>query len=697
MKILRWPLRIINWLESHAMYILVITLIGMVVCLLVIGFGAENDLAPVWILGTKSKKEALEFVAFGIGGVLAAISAVSINRRANAQARHNELIEKRHINDQFQHATINLGHEKRRVRITSFHLFILATCGVLAVLIACADQMIPVIWALISYHAEFSFILLCLLVIFIITRNIVIMPQSHSKNSIKARFQRSDFVFWGTAFMWSIVVLMLLMFVLAIRSDNMLMWISNLLGTANEIIATEKVVAINTVKSETLKFIGLGISGMVVAIGAIAVNRRADAEVANNRLTEKGHINDRFQHATGNLGSNETHVRIASFYQFYYLASKDMGTPEKTKEFRQSIFEILCSYLRAISKELQIISQELSTISRELRAISSESPHSKNEEKGYIKSVKKRALSSAQNTINNKKIMRGRLIEEHQILFDMLFKGKFKPGNATSNKKKEGLIHDDDEFETNLQKTHLLNIDFLGANFSYVNLSGAIFSQKSHASPADLTGVNFLKAKLSHANLSKANLSGANLTGAILPYANLTKANLSGANLTKANLSGAKLVNTTIWGAVFSGANFSGANILNVNLSDTNLVKVDLSGAILSGVDFVGKNLSGAILSGANLSNKNLSNAILSGVDLSNAILSGANLSGANLAGANLASVDFQKTRFNENTQLKDVLSIKNADFRGAKMGDRPIRKDDIPANKGEYYANWNTSSGKDN
>ena len=121
--VLHWLSRIINWLQSHVMHILVITLIGMVVCLLIVGFGVENDMAPVWILGTKSKKEALEFIAFGMGGVVAVIVAAAINRRANAQASNNKLIEKGHIHDRFQHATINLGHKKRRVRITSFYQF----------------------------------------------------------------------------------------------------------------------------------------------------------------------------------------------------------------------------------------------------------------------------------------------------------------------------------------------------------------------------------------------------------------------------------------------------------------------------------------------------------------------------------------------------------------------------------------------
>jgi hypothetical protein len=91
-------------------------------------------------------------------------------------------------------------------------------------------------------------------------------------------------------------------------------------------------------------------------------------------------------------------------------------------------------------------------------------------------------------------------------------------------------------------------------------------------------------------------------------------ANLSGVNLIRANLSAADL----------SGANLSGANLLRANLSEA-----DLSGAILSGANLLRANLSGANLSDADLSDADLSGAILIRAILSEAILSDADLSGA--------------------------------------------------------------------
>ena len=108
--------RAINWLQSHVMHILVIILVGMIGCLLVLGFGIDNDMTSILILGTKNKKEALEFIAFGMGGVIAAIVAAAVNRRAAAQEKSND-------NEQFKSAMENLGHKDASVRIAAFYLF----------------------------------------------------------------------------------------------------------------------------------------------------------------------------------------------------------------------------------------------------------------------------------------------------------------------------------------------------------------------------------------------------------------------------------------------------------------------------------------------------------------------------------------------------------------------------------------------
>ena len=132
----------------------------------------------------------------------------------------------------------------------------------------------------------------------------------------------------------------------------------------------------------------------------------------------------------------------------------------------------------------------------------------------------------------------------------------------------------------------------------------------------------------------------------------------------KAELHKVRLTRTDLEGAHFKNANLSNARFFRVNFSNANLLHANLSGAIL-----LEANLWEANLSGANLSDANLSDAILSDADFSDTILQRAQLKGAN---------------------LMEVRSIKQANFCGAKIDGKPITKDDLPVDKGEYYAEWN-------
>ena len=120
-----------NWFKKYIIPtlagILTVILVVMAGSLLYIAVWTETGGAIARFLGTNHtlpfKKETILFIAYGMGGVVAAIVAVAIIIRADAQARNNELIEQGHINDRFQHAAVNFRHKKRRARITSFHQF----------------------------------------------------------------------------------------------------------------------------------------------------------------------------------------------------------------------------------------------------------------------------------------------------------------------------------------------------------------------------------------------------------------------------------------------------------------------------------------------------------------------------------------------------------------------------------------------
>ena len=411
----------------------------------------------------------------------------------------------------------------------------------------------------------------------------------NSAKKIKVFFQRFDFVFWGTVMLWIVLALMLIVLVSVMASECVYAMVGGWLGTVGE--AAEN-------KTKTLQFIGFGMGGVLAAIGAIAINRRADAQAENNKLIEKGHINERFKSATENLGHSSANVRTASYYQFYYLAK------EREEDFRHSVFEILCSCFRSMPRNISHLTE---------------------------KDGKERPTAECQTLLN--------------ILLHPHYQDAFQ------------------EFEPDLQRVCLINTQLWNANLLGANLSGADLSNALLRS-ADLFCANLSGANLSNADLSETNLSETNLSNADLSNADLADANLSKADLKSTNLSSANLSNANLSDAYLVNANLSKANLSNANFTNADLPIANLSNTIFMNTDF----------SGVNFSEANLSNADFWDTNLSYADFTNANLSNIKLRG----------------TKLKYVFSIDGADFRGAKIDNKPITKDDIPSNRGKYYADWN-------
>jgi uncharacterized protein YjbI with pentapeptide repeats len=125
----------------------------------------------------------------------------------------------------------------------------------------------------------------------------------------------------------------------------------------------------------------------------------------------------------------------------------------------------------------------------------------------------------------------------------------------------------------------------------------------------DLSGANFVGAKLRKVNLRLVELRKADFMEADLREANLSNAGLSLAMLVSANL---------------AGANLSSADGNYADFSYASLKCVDLSNAALIGANFRWTNLSGASLVGADCNLTNLQGANLSDADLESITLAGA-------------------------------------------------------------------------
>ncbi len=245
---------------------------------------------------------------------------------------------------------------------------------------------------------------------------------------------------------------------------------------------------INT-KPELLKFIGLGMSGIIATLGVVGLLQRATALNEQNEISEKGHVHERFKAATEHLGSERTSVRIAAFYEFYRLAKI-----ESEPDLQKTIFGILCAHLRQTTTH-------------------------KNYQTDIIESEEIKPT------------------EEIQSLLDILFKphkDKLIFSGLVANL--EGVnVQGANLQRANLKRAILRKVNLEKANMWNINLQEA-YLWKANLQRVSLEYANIQKAHLCMADLRRANLQTASLQMANLQGASLQRANLQGANLQGANL-----------------------------------------------------------------------------------------------------------------------------------------------------------------
>ena len=507
---------------------------------------------------------------------------------------------------------------------------------------------------------QFILFLILMQIIFIITTHNVYFPDALEQN-FDTPEPKKEFSSKLMTMACGILTFMSMIFIWIMFSEYMLKLVSSWLGTECD-------------RAATLSSIGYGMGGVLAVIGAIAINRRANADVENNKLTEKGLDNGRFQNITTDLGNQNAAVRVASFYRFYYLALKEKEK-KKNKKLAQDIFEILCSYLRIMPiKE-----------------------HNSKQEK--CKNVNLNEKHDSKNHDPEKRTIpeNDEFYKERQTLCNVLFKGKFKgkdrPKHEIENK--DPLIPK--TFPADLQHVYLAYMDLSSANLSHVDFS---YADLSHAY---LLRADILHAIFSYANLSDSKFRLANLTGANLANANLANANLANAKLVNANLRGSSLTNARLGHADLTNAklrraNLEGAYLTYANLTNANLLRANLTKTYLGLANFSNADLSNANLSDAYLPKANFSGADFSGANLSNATFStkyfvrldapGANLSDTDFSGADLSNANFIGAQLKD-AKLQNVRSIEGANFLYAKIGDEYISPEDLPTDKGKYTAAW--------
>ena len=276
-------------------------------------------------------------------------------------------------------------------------------------------------------------------------------------------------------------------------------------------------------KNEALKFLGISMGGILIALQALMSYRRAKAmeKTANeqakateeqakaNLHTEQGQRQDRLKNAIEHLGHKSDSVRLGGAYELFHLA-------EDTEGLRQTVLDILCAHIRQTTSE------------------------DKYREKHKSKPS-----------------------EEVQSLLTLLFVQKHEAFKGCHINLKESWLNG-----ANLQKARLERAVLNEAYLQKANLSEA------HLQEADISGAHLQVTDLCHTHLQ-----GAVLNEAGLQWALLCGARLQGAFLDNASLQGANLVEASIEGAFLDNANLQGADLLGVHLQGVTLNKTDLRGA----------------------------------------------------------------------------------------------------------------------
>lgn len=111
-------------------------------------------------------------------------------------------------------------------------------------------------------------------------------------------------------------------------------------------------------KNETLKFLGIGMGGLLIALQALMSYKRAkameqtaeaQADAAKAQAdavskTEQGQRQDRLKNAIEHLGHESDSVRLGGAYELFHLA-------EDTEDLRQTVLDILCAHIRRTTGE----------------------------------------------------------------------------------------------------------------------------------------------------------------------------------------------------------------------------------------------------------------------------------------------------------------------------------------------------------
>ena len=306
-------------------------------------------------------------------------------------------------------------------------------------------------------------------------------------------------------------------------------------------------------KNEVLKFLGISMGGILVALQALMSYKRAKAledtaktqadaakdqarateeQATANKLTEQGLRQERLKSAIEHLGHKSDSVRLGGAYELFHLA-------EESEEMREAVFDILCAHIRRTTSE------------NEYRKTYGAKPS-----------------------------------EEVQSLLSLLFVKEYEVFKGLYTNLSGTWLNGSDLWRARLENASLIGAYLQGAYLVEAHLQGASLVE------AHLQGASLDEAHLQTASFDHAYLQGASFDGAHLQVTILNDAHLQGASLIGAHLQEASLIETDLRGArsheshheltetmreLIEGRDFKKVIMRSINQES------DLSGAIFGG------------------------------------------------------------------------------------------------------------------
>ena len=245
-------------------------------------------------------------------------------------------------------------------------------------------------------------------------------------------------------------------------------------------------------KNETLKFLGIGMGGLLIALQALMSYKRAkameqtaeaQADAAKAQAdavskTEQGQRQDRLKNAIEHLGHESDSVRLGGAYELFHLA-------EDTEDLRQTVLDILCAHIRRITGESEYRETHKSKPSEEVQSL-----------------------------------LTLLLVQEHEV---------FKSCHINL---RESWLKGADLREARLEKAILVKAHMQGAWLDDAQLQEARLDgsqlQGAWLGEAHMQGAWLIGTKLQGTQLGEAQLQGTALDGAQLQEAWLHKAHMQG-------------------------------------------------------------------------------------------------------------------------------------------------------------------------